>query len=216
MESSEERILFLLKTRGPQTAATLATQLNMTVVGARQHLASLHEQALVDQQDRRSGVGRPKRYWLLTEQAQQRFPDTHAHLTVELLKAAHDLFGEAGIDKLIAKRETESLASYQAATAKCWDLASRVKKLAELRSQEGYMAEWKIDTDGGYWLIENHCPICAAAAQCQGFCRSELIIFQKIIGPDATIERVEHMLSGARRCAYRITPVAGYRINNEL
>jgi predicted ArsR family transcriptional regulator len=28
-----------------------------------------------------------------------------------------------------------------------------------------------------YFLIENHCPICAAATECQGFCRAELSNF---------------------------------------
>ena len=205
MAPSEERILFLLKTRGSQTATTLAKQLDMTTVGVRQHLAALLEQGFVESQDRRSGVGRPKRYWWLTEKAQQRFPDSHAFLTVELLKAATEVFGEKGVNKLISKREIDSLAVYQEATAKCKDLASRVKKLAELRNREGYMAECKTDREGRYWLIENHCPICAAATECQGFCRSEHAIFEKILGPDAKIERVEHMLTGARRCAYRIT-----------
>ena len=47
-------------------------------------------------------------------------------------------------------------------------------------------------------------PICAAAAACQGFCRSELQIFQAVLGEDVQVTRTEHILSGARRCAYRI------------
>jgi predicted ArsR family transcriptional regulator len=53
-------------------------------------------------------------------------------------------------------------------------------------------------------LIEDHCPICAAAETCQGFCRSELAIFQKTLGEDVEITREEHLLSGGRRCTYRI------------
>ncbi|MGE8096813.1 hypothetical protein [Pseudomonas fluorescens] len=54
-------------------------------------------------------------------------------------------------------------------------------------------------------LIENHCPICAAATACQGFCRAELNVFEQVL--QARVERVEHILMNARRCAYRITPV---------
>jgi predicted ArsR family transcriptional regulator len=53
--------------------------------------------------------------------------------------------------------------------------------------------------------VENHCPICAAARACQGFCRSELALFEMLLAP-ARVVRVEHLLEGARRCAYRITP----------
>jgi predicted ArsR family transcriptional regulator len=79
-----------------------------------------------------------------------------------------------------------------------------VAKLAELRSEEGYMADWRVLPDGSYVLSENHCPICAAARLCQGFCRSELAVFRSALGPSVTVERAEHILLGARRCAYRI------------
>lgn len=59
----------------------------------------------------------------------------------------------------------------------------------------------------GLLLVENHCPICTAARVCQGFCRSELEVFRDVLGPEVEVERVEHVLAGGRRCAYRITPV---------
>jgi predicted ArsR family transcriptional regulator len=58
--------------------------------------------------------------------------------------------------------------------------------------------------DGRFLLIENHCPICAAAKTCQGFCRSELELFQAAFGADMSVTRQEHLLSGGRRCVYRI------------
>ena len=84
------------------------------------------------------------------------------------------------------------------------DLQERIARLAAIRTREGYMAEWTKD-DEGYLLVENHCPICAAATICQGFCRAELAVFQEVLGEEAQITRVEHIPAGARRCAYRIT-----------
>ena len=78
------------------------------------------------------------------------------------------------------------------------------RKLTALRDEEGYMAEARADGKGGFLLVENHCPICAAASACQGFCRSELEVFRKALGPGVRVEREEHLLSGARRCVYRI------------
>ena len=48
----------------------------------------------------------------------------------------------------------------------------------------------------------------AAARACQNFCRSELAVFQRVMGQDCTVERSEHLLAGARRCVYVIKPVA--------
>ena len=69
------------------------------------------------------------------------------------------------------------------------------------------LAEMEKQADGSFLLVENHCPICAAATECQGFCKSELDVFRRTLGPGRTVERVEHALAGARRCVYRITPV---------
>jgi predicted ArsR family transcriptional regulator len=56
----------------------------------------------------------------------------------------------------------------------------------------------------GYVLVENHCPICVAATACQGFCQAELDTFREVLGPDASVERTEHIVEGDRRCAYWI------------
>ena len=77
---------------------------------------------------------------------------------------------------------------------------------ARIRREEGYMAEWTRAEDGALLLVENHCPICAAARTCQGLCRDELSLFREILGDDVEVERTEHLLSGARRCAYRVAP----------
>lgn len=204
MERASERVLHALKAAGPQTAAVLARRLGVTAVAARQHLARLAEDGLVAFEDRREGVGRPKRAWSLTAVGHGRFPDSHAVLTVELIAAAGQVFGPEGLERLIAVREKASLAQYRGRLAGKATLPARVKALAAIRSEEGYMAEMRRDADGTLWLIENHCPVCAAAKVCQGLCRSELAIFRRVLGPAAEVKRKEHLLGGARRCAYRI------------
>ncbi len=103
-------------------------------------------------------------------------------------------------------REDDMLKAYRQELSDAADMKERVARLAAIRSREGYMAEWRAEDNGSLLLLENHCPICAAAATCQGFCRSELDVFQDVLGPSVPIERVEHILAGARRCAYRIQP----------
>jgi predicted ArsR family transcriptional regulator len=41
---------------------------------------------------------------------------------------------------------------------------------------------------------------------CQGFCSIELQIFRNLLGSDWHVERHDHLITGARRCAYRIVP----------
>ena len=59
--ASEGRILHLLKTRGPQRAATLGKSLGISASAVRQQLGELYDSGLVDHDDRAEGPGRPTR-----------------------------------------------------------------------------------------------------------------------------------------------------------
>jgi predicted ArsR family transcriptional regulator len=202
--STANRILFFVKTKGPISTAALAQAFELTPEAARQQVQKLVLAGLMEGvQEEISGAGRPRQNWSLTDAGNQRFPDTHAQLTVQLIGSIRQLFGEDGLDRLIAQRETDSSALYDHARAGR-TLPERLRRLAALRTSEGYMA--RVERDGRDWLlIEDHCPICAAASACQGFCRSELRIFQQVAGDNVTIVREQHLLAGATRCVYRIS-----------
>ena len=210
MHSPADQILFLLKTRGASQTLAVAERLGISRQAARQHLERLAAEGLVGHASLRAGVGRPRRTWSLTTLGHARFPDAHAQMTVELIEAVRAEFGAAGLDRLVARRERATAEGYARALDDVVDLETRLALLAALREAEGYMAEWRREADGGYLLVENHCPICAAASACQGFCRTELELFRSLLAP-AKVERTEHILAGARRCAYRITPEADPR-----
>jgi predicted ArsR family transcriptional regulator len=205
---NSDKILYLLKTRGPQTAKTLAALLDMTSMGARQHLQVFEGQGLISTYDQVEKRGRPSRYWQLTEKANERFPDRHNDLTLHMIDAVKKVFGDEGLDKLISERENTSLVNYQKVVLNCTSVLDKVNALANIRTEEGYMATVEED-ETGIWLYENHCPICDAAMACQKFCRSELEIFSKVLGDDVNIERKEHIVDGARRCSYLINPSLG-------
>jgi predicted ArsR family transcriptional regulator len=175
----------------------------MTSEAARQQFVKLANAGLVEAYSQTRGVGRPVQLWQLTSKGHGRFPDTHADLTVQLLDAVRETFGPAAIDQLITVREQQSLQAYTQALSPAQSLQERVQRLADVRTREGYMAEYEA-VEGGYLLIENHCPICAAASSCQNFCRSEQQLFEQVL--QAKVTRVEHLLSNSRRCVYQISP----------
>jgi predicted ArsR family transcriptional regulator len=203
--SSDDRILFHLKARGPQTAFDVGSRFDMTPTGARQHLCKLEADGLVEAEFRRQRRGRPKKYWRLTSRGHGRFPDRHADLTLELLQATKAIFGEKGLERLVRRRENDSFGQYREEISRRRSLSGKLAALAAIRSREGYMASYSEEAGGRFLFIEDHCPICAAAATCQALCRSELAIFRKVLGEGVGVERVDHVLAGARRCAYRIS-----------
>jgi predicted ArsR family transcriptional regulator len=62
------------------------------------------------------------------------------------------------------------------------------------------------ELEEGWMLVEAHCPICAAATRCQGFCANELKLFQTLLGDEIQIRRTEYLLEDGQRCAYLICP----------
>jgi predicted ArsR family transcriptional regulator len=205
LQSTADQIMLELKTRGPAKTGDLATRAGVTRQAARVHLEKLAAEGLVEHATAPEGVGRPRQTWSLTAKGHGRFPDTHAQMTVELIEAVRDEFGEAGLARLVGRREQAMAAQYDAALCGAGSLQERMARLVSMRSAEGYMAEFSNNAGGTYVIAENHCPICAAAAVCQGFCRSELALFARLLAP-ARVERVEHALAGSRRCAYLVTP----------
>jgi predicted ArsR family transcriptional regulator len=204
-QPASERFLLLLKMRGPQPVSVLAKELGMTGEGARLQLVKLQEEGLVQSTSAAKGVGRPTVLYELTAASQARYPNTHAELTVQLLQGISGVLGPEALEAIIANREQWTTQRYKEAMQDTPELEERLNRLAQIRSAEGYMAEWQ-SSEAGYLFVENHCPICTAAQTCQGFCRAELNTFRQVLGEGVEVERTSHILAGARRCAYLVTP----------
>jgi predicted ArsR family transcriptional regulator len=200
---TRRRIVKLLKTEGAMDSASLAGNLDVTAMAVRQHLYALQREKLVTAEERPVPLGRPAKFWRLTKDAERLFPDAYAELNAALITSVQDAFGPQGMARLLDARMARQRAEYGARIDGSAPLAKRIQQLAKIRADEGYMAEVKRDGNG-FLFIENHCPICAAATACQGFCSSELELFRSALGPGVSVERAEHIVSGDRRCVYRI------------
>jgi predicted ArsR family transcriptional regulator len=202
---TRRRIVKLLKTEGAMDSTSLAGRLHVTAMAVRQHLYALQQEKLVSAEERPVPLGRPAKFWSLTKDAERLFPDAYAELNAALITSVQDAFGPEGMVRLLDARVARQRTDYGSRITASAPLAKRVQQLAKIRADEGYMAEVKRD-GAGFLFIENHCPICAAATVCQGFCASELDLFRSALGPGVSVERAEHILSGDRRCVYRIAP----------
>src|SRR5262245_11745071 len=166
---TRRRIVKLLKTEGAMDSASLASRLGVTAMAVRQHLYALQQEKLVSANERSMPLGRPAKFWALTKDAERLFPDAYAELNAALITSVQDAFGPEGMARLLDARVVRQRADYASRIDSSAPLAKKVQQLAKIRAEEGYMAEVKRER-GGFLLIENHCPICAAATVCQGFC----------------------------------------------
>ena len=208
LSDTKRRIIERLKRVESATATDLAEEFGLTDTALRQHLDALEEVGMVTRSIAEpTGRGRPPVHWQLGAAAATAFPDRHGELTVDLITSIRATLGDKALDRVIAARADRQAAGYALALADTKDVAVRVRRLADIRTDEGYLAEVATDGDA-FILIEHHCPIRDAAAACDALCNAELEAFQRALGSDVTVTRTQHLLAGDRRCAYRVEATA--------
>ncbi|MBC9929316.1 transcriptional regulator [Chitinophaga qingshengii] len=195
----------LIKTRGPLSAAELAGELGITTEGARLQLVKLAEEGLLQFESISKGVGRPMQIWSLTPLGNARFPDSHTELTVDIIQTIKTVLGPEALANVIKAREKNQQDKYNTALEGVTGIENRLTAFAAIRTGEGYLAEWRKEGDV-FLFIENHCPICCAAATCDNICTSEMNTFISVIGEEVQVTRLDHIINGARRCVYKIQP----------
>ena len=201
--SFRERAVELLKTSGPQSSSALAKEFEVTVEGARFQMLRLEKEGIVTSSKTVTGRGRPQQLWSLTSIGQMRFPDTHAALTVKLMEVMKETLGEQAVSRVINANGERGTSRYLEVLEGIDDIEQRLTAFVAIRTGEGYMAQF-IKDEEGFIFIENHCPIGAAAHANPAICSAEFKTLQTVIGLNVPIKRIEYIVEGGRRCAYRI------------
>jgi DeoR family suf operon transcriptional repressor len=201
-------VLYALRRRGEATVDDLAEQLDMTVSGARQHLAALVEDGLAEAVElpRPPGArGRPQLAYAVTDAADAVFPKAYGELTNELLGYL-DESDASLVDTLFERRRDQRVRNATERLERRRGLKGKVEELARILDEDGYLATCERHGDG-YRIVEHNCAILAVAQKYGQACTSEIDFIRTVL-PEADVERVSHIVDGAHHCAYEITPRA--------
>lgn len=201
---TKQKLLELLKWKGPTSQEQLASALELSTMAVSKHLGEFQKQGLVTFEEQKQDRGRPIKIWNLTEASKNHFPDNHPQLAYSIWQSATEVLEQDAIEKILSKHSERKIEEYMGQIPPNSSLSDKVKMLSEIRSREGYMTNHEIIDERHFTLTEHHCPICDIASKCKEFCGSEIDIFKKILGPEVHIEREEHIVSGDHRCTYRI------------
>lgn len=82
-------------------------------------------------------------------------------------------------------------------------LEKRVKDLVDIRTEEGYMADWERISEDEFLLREQNCSIYQIARNTTQACSFELDLFKQVLD-EADVRRDDHIMSGDRTCTYVI------------
>lgn len=199
-------LLLRLRLDGPSSPDQLAERVGASRTGVLQQLRALEAADLVSRQTVRHGVGRPRHLYDVTPVAQDLFPSNYDALAAGLVAAIESIGGEDLLEQVFAARRRqlgdrvrERMTGRIAGDA---PLAERVKELAVIQADNGYLAETSIDPDGTIRLREHNCAIYHVAQGSPAACQAELDLFSEVLGAD--VLREQHIASGDRCCSYRI------------
>ncbi|HEY8632389.1 MAG TPA: winged helix-turn-helix transcriptional regulator [Candidatus Limnocylindrales bacterium] len=199
-------ILVRLRRDGAASPDQLAGAIGASRTGVLQQLRALEATGFVIRQTVRHGVGRPRHLYDITDEAQELFPANYGALAAGLLTAINAVGGEALVEQVfiarrrqIGDRVRRELHDRVGAKA---SLAERVRELAVLQDEQGYLANAVIGGDGTIRLREHNCAILDVARGTRAACDAELDLFREVLGAD--VVRETHIAAGDRSCTYRI------------
>ncbi|HTD86170.1 MAG TPA: hypothetical protein VK850_06300, partial [Candidatus Binatia bacterium] len=125
--------------------------------------------------------------------------DSH-QFTLDLLKAAEDIYGPNAPEKLLYSLFKKKTAALKA-KAKGETAAERAKWLAHVRDGEGHMAAFITnEKDGGPQILECHSPLLNVLEQYPIVGRFEQDMFEAVLG--TRVRREVNRNSGLYECAF--------------
>jgi predicted ArsR family transcriptional regulator len=201
-------ILLFLRQSGPTSPDGLASALGASRTGVLQQLHALEEAGLVGHAREKHGVGRPRHLYDVTPDAQDLFPADYAGFAASILAAVEALGGADLVEDVFAARRRQAGERVRARIAEALDpaapLIERVRALAVIQDDGGYLAEAILDADGAIRLREHNCAIFKVARETSAACDAEIALFREVLGAD--VVRETHIAAGDRCCTYRISP----------
>jgi DeoR family suf operon transcriptional repressor len=205
LPESRRAVLYAVRRRGEATAEEIAGQLGMTLSGARQHLSALVAEELlnvIEAPRLRGSRGRRRLLYSVSELGDSFFPKAYGELTNELLDYLSADEPQL-VERLFARRREHRIANARRRLDPLPTLEAKVSELARVLDEDGYLASWEPAGPSAYRVVEHNCAIWAVARRYGQACISELDFIRAVL-PGADVERVQHMVEGARHCAYEI------------
>lgn len=203
MGSTREFVLRTLLTQPRRTINELATEVGISPISVRHHIASLEAEGLIKGEDERHGVGRPRQVYFLTETGMEQFPTRYVRLTVRLLEHLKEtmpgpmlktLFTQMALDlakDLSDGKETKDLS-----------MAERLDLVKDLLRREGFSIEWE-QLDDGYQIHEASCPYYFIGQNHPEVCAVDQVLISTVLSVPA--EKVKCILNGDSSCTYLIS-----------
>lgn len=200
MKSTRDRILQTLLGNPRSTITDLADAVGINAISVRHHLTSLQAEGLVNAEEERHGVGRPRLVYFLTEKGLERFPTNYLRLTNRLLDQLKESLPAPVVNKIFTEIAVD-LASSVKREARDMNIEERLNLIQKLLGEEGFSVQWE-KQGSQYQIHEITCPYYHVGQSHPEVCNVDQTLISSVLGIPA--EKIQCVLRGDTHCTYVI------------
>ncbi len=203
--NTRSRVLRTLLLNQRRTVNELAEAVEINPISVRHHVNKLEAEGLIQSEEERHGVGRPRLIYTLTNKGMEQFPQRYLQLTLRLLQQLKENLPEQELGDLF-QEIAEGMAGELTRNIDLEELnlKERLDLLEEVLSSEGFMVSLEEGEDS-FYLVEASCPYHHVGEDHPEIC----VVDQELIAHvTSTIpRRIECVLDGDTQCKYEIKKI---------
>ncbi len=206
MSGTRDKILLTLLNHPRSTISDLADAAGINAISVRHHLSSLQAGDLIQAEEERHGVGRPRLVYSLSEKGVEKFPTGYLKLANHLLEQMQSVLPPEQLKKVLNSVATEISAEHMD-QVKNLPLDERLDLIKHFLSEEGFLIEWKM-TPEGYEIREISCPYHHIGRGHPEICSIDQAVLSNLL--EIPVTRISCILRGDKHCTYLIPSPANW------
>ena len=184
LHENQKKILdFLLSHPEGASLDELALHLGVTKTAVKEHILKIESYGYISFVDLRSGVGRPKRKYLLSQDGHEAFPRQYSWLSSHLLDYLTKKFGKDGSSKIMNDLAMEVAQSVAPRFLQLQNTAEVLSELTKVLSELGYRAYLRqSDIRKGAIIEAINCVYHSVAKKNPSLCQFDIKLMEEISG----------------------------------
>jgi predicted ArsR family transcriptional regulator len=204
MKSTKDKILQTLLRHPKTTINDIAEAVGINPISVRHHLSNLEKEGLIEAEEERHGVGRPRLAYSLTQDGMEKFPTKYLQLTTRLLAQMKESMPALAVEKLFSQ-VAEEMASEYSEQVQNMGMEERLEFVKEMLGREGFTVEWE-KNGNDYQIHEITCPYLQIGIEHPEVCTVDQTLISKMLALPAS--KIQCILDGSAHCTYVVHPIA--------
>jgi DeoR family suf operon transcriptional repressor len=199
-KNTRQKVLHTLLKNHRCTINELAEVVEINPISVRHHISRLQAEGLVDSEEEKHGVGRPRQVYFLTESGLEQFPTRYLRLTIRLLEQLKENLPSKMVDQLFSQMASDLVEEYaQTANMQGLTIEQRLEMVDDLLREEGFDLEWE-KKDDQIFIREVNCPYLHVGQNHPEVCMIDQTLISSVL--DLPAEKVKCILDGDNQCTY--------------